>query len=162
WSAPRAPAAQRRGTQSWLLRLPASGGEATRARRDFDPRPAQSSSHLREKLLEQSAKLERRPLAAIAHDRRRDGALAIDLPAADRRAVRSRIAPRAGKAALSLLAGSAALTLACQQLPARTRAGTGRVLEREEARAVESGDVETTIAHALVERAARGDGLAVA
>src|SRR5262249_15806442 len=52
--------------------------------------------------------------------------------------------------------------LASDQLPAGTRAETRRVLERDEARAVESGDVETTIAHALVERAARGHDLAVA
>jgi hypothetical protein len=43
-----------------------------------------------------------------------------------------------------------------------TRAGTRRVLERDEAAAVESDDVETTIVYALVERAAHGDALAVA
>jgi len=52
--------------------------------------------------------------------------------------------------------------LAGDQLPAGSRAGTRCVLERDEAAAVESDDVETTIAYALVECAANGDGLAVA
>src|SRR4029077_14712873 len=128
----------RREVQSWPLRPRASKREATRVRRDFDPPPARSSSHLREKLLEQSAQLERWAIAAVAHDGRREVARAIDLPVANRHAARSRIAPRA---ALSLLAGSAALALARQQLPTGTRAGTRRVLERDEAAAVESDDV---------------------
>src|SRR5262245_22147822 len=41
-------------------------------RRDFDPPPARSSSHLREKLLEQSAQFERWALAAVRHHGRRD------------------------------------------------------------------------------------------
>ena len=69
-------------------------------------------------MLEQPAQLERRALAAIAHDGRRDVARAIDLPIANGGASRSRIALRAGRAALSLLAGSAALALAGDQLPA--------------------------------------------
>src|SRR5262249_10478855 len=72
WSTPRAPAARRREAQSWPLRPPASKREATRVRRDFAPPPARSSSHLREKLLEQSAQLERWAIAAVAHDGRRD------------------------------------------------------------------------------------------
>src|SRR5262249_12094226 len=103
-------------------------GEATRVRRDFDPSPARSSSHLRQKLLEQSVQFERWALAAVAHDGRRDVALAFDLPSTNRRAARSRIAPRAAR--------SAALALARQQLPTGTRAGTRRVLERDEAAAV--------------------------
>jgi hypothetical protein len=57
-------------------------------------------------LLEQSAQLERWAIAAVAHDGRRDVARAIDLPVANRRAARSRIALRAA------LAGTAALALA--------------------------------------------------
>src|SRR5262249_8193267 len=57
WSAPPAPAAQRRGTQSWLLRLPASGSDARRGARS---RSTQSLLHLREELLEQPEQLERR------------------------------------------------------------------------------------------------------
>src|SRR5262249_57670291 len=63
---------------------------------------------------------------------------------------------------LALLAGRGGPALAGDQLPAGPRAGTRRVLERDEAAAVESDDIETTIAYALVERAAHGDGLAVA
>ena len=62
-------------------------------------------TRLKQKLLEQPAQLKGRPIAAVAHDGRRDVARAIDLPVPDRRAARSRIAPRAGRAALSLLAG---------------------------------------------------------
>src|SRR5262249_5433936 len=128
---------------------------------DAEPRES-PSARLEEKLLKQPAQFERRAIAAVRHRGRRDVALAIDLPADNGGAARSRIAPPAGKAALSLLAGTAALALAGDQLPAGTRAETRRVLERDEAAAVESDDVETTIAYALVERAAHGDGLAVA
>src|SRR5262245_62328180 len=119
-------------------------------------------TRLKQKLLEQRVHLERRAIAFVRHHGRRDVARAIDLPADNGGAARSRIAPRAGKAALSLLAGTAALALAGDQLPAGTRAGTRRILERDEAAAVESHNVEPTIAYALVERAAHGDGLAVA
>src|SRR5262249_43873563 len=128
---------------------------------DAEPRES-PSARLEEKLLKQPAQFERRAIAAVRHRGRRDVALTIDLPADNGGAARSRIAPRAGKAALSPLAGSAAPALAGDQLPAGTRAGTRRVLERDEAAAVESDDVKTTIAYALVERAAHGDGLAVA
>jgi hypothetical protein len=92
-------------------------------------------------LLKQAAQFERRAMAAVRHHGRRDVARAIDLPADNAGAARSRIAPRARKAALSLLAGTAALALAGDQLPAATRAGTRRVLERDEAAAVERDDV---------------------
>jgi len=114
-------------------------------------------ARLEQKLLEQLAQLEWRTLAAVAHDGRRDVARAIDLPAANRRTAQSRIAPRA---ALSLLASNAALALARDQLPAGTRAGARRILERDEAAAVESDDVETTIFCGLVERAAHGEAVA--
>src|SRR5262249_42674015 len=105
---------------------------------------------------------ERRSVAAVRHHGRCDIMRAIDLPLANRRAAQSWIALRTALSALSPLAGSAALALAGNQLPAGPRAGTRCVLERDEAAAVESDDVETTIAYALVERAAHGDGLAVA
>src|SRR5262245_54941608 len=111
--------------------------------------PRTSLTRVSQELLEQPAQFERRALAAVAHDRHRDIARAIDLPVANHRAARSRIAPRAGRAALSSFAGSAAPALAGDQLPAGTRAGTRRVLERDEASAVESDDVETAIACAL-------------
>ena len=69
-------------------------------------------THLREKLLEQSAQFELRTLAAVAHDRRRDVARAIDLPIANGSAARSRIALRTRRAALSSLASDPALALA--------------------------------------------------
>src|SRR5499427_8426950 len=47
-------------------------------------------------------------------------------------------------------------------MPARTRAGTRRILARDETAAVESNDVETTIVCGLVERAAHGEAIAVA
>jgi LysR substrate binding domain len=115
-----------------------------------------------QKLLEQPAQFELRAIAAVAHDRRRDVARAIDPPVANRRAPRSRIALRAGRAALSLLASDPALALAGNELPAGTRAGTRLIFERDEAAAVESNDVETTIFRGLVERAAHGEALAVA
>src|SRR5262249_7418940 len=124
--------------------------------------PSRLALHLADKLLEQRAQFQRRTFRAVAHDGRRDVARAIDLPFANRHAARPRIAPRAGRAALSILAGSAALALAGDQLPPGTRAGTRRILKRDEAAAVECDDLETTIAYALVERAAHGDGLAVA
>src|SRR5262249_24414567 len=118
-----------------------------------------SSSHLREKLLEQSAQLERRALAAVRHQGRRNVARAIDPPFANRRAAQSWITLLA---ALSPLTSDPPLTLARQQLPASTRAGTRRVLERDETSAVESDAVQTTILLGLVERAAHGDAIAVA
>src|SRR5215813_9161949 len=123
---------------------------------DAEPRES-PSARLEEKLLKQPAQFERRAIAAVRHRGRRDVALAIDLPADNGGAARSRIALRA---ALSLLACSAALALARQQLPAGTRAETRRVLERDEAAAVESDDVKTVIACALVERAAHGEAVA--
>jgi hypothetical protein len=96
-------------------------------------------------------------IAAVRHHGRRDVARAIDLPIANSSAARSRIAPRA---AFSLLAGSAALALARQQLPTGTRAGTRQVLERHEAAAVESNDVKTVIFCGLVERDAHGEAVA--
>src|SRR5215510_15750831 len=122
--------------------------------------PRTSLTRVSQELLEQAAQFKRRALAAVRHRGRRDVALAIDLPADNGGAARSRIAPRAGKAALSLLAGTAALALAGDQLPAGTRAETRRVLERDEAAAVESDDVETTIFCGLVERAAHGEAVA--
>src|SRR5262249_53346180 len=59
-------------------------------------------------------------------------------------------------------ASNATLALARQQLPAGARAGTRHILERDEAAAVASDDVQTTILLGLVERAAHGDALAVA
>jgi len=67
-----------------------------------------------QKLLEQPAQLEGRPIAPVGHDGRRDVARAIYLPVANRRAARSR---RAALAALSLLTGSAALALAGEPGP---------------------------------------------
>src|SRR5262249_6469990 len=69
---------------------------------------------------------------------------------------------QARRAALSPRASDPALTLARQQLPAGTRAGTRRILARDETAAVESNDVETTILCGLVECAAHGDAIAVA
>src|SRR5262245_59329031 len=46
-------------------------------------------SRLVQKLLEQAAQFERRAIAAVAHDGRRDIARAIDFPFANRRAARS-------------------------------------------------------------------------
>src|SRR5262249_23563177 len=97
-----------------------------------------------------------RALATIAHDGRCNVARAIDLPIANRRAAQSR------RAALSPRASDPALALARQQLPARTRAGTRRILASDETAPVESNDVETTILCGLVERAAHGDAIAVA
>src|SRR5262249_10555377 len=124
--------------------------------------PRTSLTRVLQELLKQPAQLERRSVAAVRHHGRRNVARAIDFPVANRCAARSRIALRAGKTPLSLLAGSAAVASTGDPLPAGPRAGTRRVLERDEAAAVESDDVETTIAYALVERAAHGDGLAVA
>src|SRR5262245_10589909 len=116
-------------------------------------------SRLVQKLLEQPAQFERRALAAVRHHGRCNVARAIELPLANRHAAQSWIALRT---ALSLLASDPALALARQELPAGTRAGTRRIPERDEATAVESNDVETTIICALVERAAHGDALTVA
>src|SRR5262249_42657918 len=88
--------------------------------------------------------------------------LPVVFPATDGRPAQAGVALRTLGTALSLLAGSAALALAGDQLPAGTRAETRRVLERDEAAAVESDDVETVIFCGLVDRAAYGDGLAVA
>src|SRR6516165_8287472 len=115
-------------------------------------------SRLVQKLLEQPAQFERRALAAVRHHGRRNVARAIDLPIADRHAAQSWIALWA---ALSPRASDLALALARQQLPARTRAGTRRILASDETAAVESNDVETTIVCGLVERAAHGDAVAV-
>src|SRR5262249_4097849 len=104
--------------------------------------PRTSLTRVSQELLEQPTQFERRALATIAHDGRCDVARAIDLPIPDRRAAQSR---RAALAALSLLASDPALALARQRLPVSTRAGTRRILERDETSAVESGDVETTI-----------------
>src|SRR5262245_22318829 len=79
-------------------------------------------SRLVQKLLEEPAQLERRALAAVRHQGRRDVARAIELPVADRRAAQSRITLWAALAAVSLLASDPALALARQQLPAGTRA----------------------------------------
>ena len=98
-------------------------------------------TRLKQKLLKQPAQLKGRAIAAVAHDGCRNVARAIDLPVPDRRATRSRIAPQAGRAALSLLAGSAALALTGDELPTGTRAGTRRILDRDEAAAVESDNV---------------------
>jgi hypothetical protein len=103
-----------------------------------------------------------RALAAVAHDGNRDVARPIDLPIPNRRAAQSRIALRAGSPALPPLAGSPALALTGDELPATTRAGTRGVLERDEAAAVESDDVKKTIVCALDKRAAHGDALAIA
>src|SRR5262249_37010357 len=86
-------------------------------------------------------------------------ARAIDLPVADRRAAQSWITLRA---ALTPLTSDPALALARQQLPAGTRAGTRSILERDEAAAIASDDVQTTILLGLVERAAHGNAIAVA
>src|SRR5262245_36663885 len=89
--------------------------------------PRASLTRVSQELLEQPTQFERRALATIAHDGRCNVARAIDLPIADRRAAQSR---RAALAALSPRASDPALALARQQLPARTRARTRRVLER--------------------------------
>jgi hypothetical protein len=134
----------------------------TQVRRDFDSAPARPSSHLGEKLLEQPGQFEGRTVAAVTHDRRREVARAIDFAIANRRTARLRIALRAGGAAFSLLAGSAALALAGNELPTAARARTRLILERDEAAAVEGNDVETTILCGLVECATHGHALAVA
>src|SRR5262249_14080117 len=121
--------------------------------------PRTSLTRVSQELLEQPTQLERRALATIAHDGRCNVARAIDLPIANRRAAQS---GRAALAALSPRASDPALALARQQLPARTRAGTRRILASDETAAVESNDVETTILCGLVERAAHGDAIAVA
>jgi hypothetical protein len=74
-------------------------------------------TRLEEKLLEEPAQLERRALAAVRHQGRCDVARAIDLPVANGGASRSRIPPRAGRAAFSLLTSGPAL--------AEWRAGDG-------------------------------------
>src|SRR5262245_43812777 len=122
-------------------------------------RPRTSLTRVPQKLLEQPAQFERRALAAVRHHGRRNVARAIDLPVANRHAAQSWIALRA---ALSPRASDPALALARQQLPAGTRAGTRRILERDEAAAVESDDFETMILRGLVERATHGDAIAVA
>src|SRR6516225_1181895 len=124
--------------------------------------PRTSLTRVSQELLEQAAQFERRALAAVAHDGRREVARTVDPPVANRHAARSRIAPRAGNTALSPLTSDPALALARQQLPTGARAGTRHILERDEAAAVESNDVETTILRGLVERAAHGDAIAVA
>src|SRR5262249_22270928 len=83
-------------------------------------------------------------------------------PLANRRAAQSWIALRSTLAALSPRASDPALALARQQLPAGPGARTRRILERDEAAAVESADVETTILRGRVERAAHGDAIPVA
>jgi hypothetical protein len=115
-----------------------------------------------QKLLEQPAQFERRALAAVGHHGRCNVARAIDLPFADRRAAQSWITLWAALAALSPLASDAALAGTRQLLPAGTRARTRRIPERDEAAAVASDDVETTIVRGLLERAAHGDAIAVA
>jgi hypothetical protein len=45
-------------------------------------------------------------------------------------------------------------------MPTATRAGTRRVLERDEAAAIESDDVKTAIFCGLVERAPHGEAVA--
>ena len=113
-------------------------------------------------MLEQSAQFELGAIAAVAHDRRREVARAIDLPIANGSAPRSRIALRAGRAALSLLAGNPALALAGNELPTGTGAGTRLILERDEAAAVEGNDVETTIIGISIEGTTNIDAAAVA
>src|SRR5262245_62292030 len=107
--------------------------------------PRTSLTRVSQELLEQPAQFERRALAAIRHHGRCNVARAIDLPLANRHAAQSWIALRSAFAALSPRAGDPTLALARQQLPAGTRAGTRRILERDEAAAVESDDVGTTI-----------------
>src|SRR6516162_7365603 len=124
--------------------------------------PRTSLTRVSQELLKQPAQFERRALAAVRHHGRYNVARAIDLPVANRRAVQSWTTLRAALTALSPRAGDPALALARQQLPARTRARTRRILASDETAAVESNDVETTIAYALVERAAHGDAVAVA
>jgi hypothetical protein len=76
-------------------------------------------TRLKQKLLKQPAQLKGRAIAAVAHDGCRNVARAIDLPVPDRRAARSRIAPRAGRAALSLFAGCASLDFIHQKTKMR-------------------------------------------
>src|SRR5262249_9179384 len=142
---------------SWLLRLPASGGDA---RRGAGSRSTQSLLHLREELLKQPEQLERRAVPAIAHERRGDVFLPVDFPAPDGRPPQAGVALRTLGPALSLLAGSAALALARQQLPAGTRAETRCIFARDEAAAVESDNVKTVIFCGLVECAAHGEAVA--
>src|SRR5262249_1988783 len=134
--------------------LPASGG------RGAGSRSAQSLLHVREELLEQPEQLERRAVPTVAHERRGDVFLPVDFPAADGRPAQAGVALRTLGTALSLLAGSAALALARQQLPTGTRAETRRIPERDEAAAIESDDVNTVIFRGLVERAAHGEAVA--
>src|SRR5262249_36538622 len=86
-----------------------------------------------QELLEQPAQFERRALAAVRHHGCCNVARAIDLPIANRHAAQSCIALPSALAALALLAGDPTLPLARPQLPAGTRAGTRRILERDEA-----------------------------
>src|SRR5262249_6266097 len=125
-------------------------------------RPGRWLTRLVQKLLEQPAQFERRALAAIAHDRRRDIARAVDLPVANRHAAQSWVALRSPLAALAHRTRNATLTWTRKQLPAGTRAVNWGILERDEAAAVASDDVQTTILLGLVERAAHGDAIAVA
>src|SRR5262249_32472939 len=124
--------------------------------------PRTSLTRVSQELLEQLAQFERRALAAVRHHGRRNVARAVDRPAANCRAAQSWIPLRAAFATLALKTSNATLALARQQLPAGARAGTRHILERDEAAAVESNDVETTILCGLVERAAYGDAIAVA
>jgi hypothetical protein len=114
-------------------------------------------------LLEQSAQLERWALSAVAHDGRRDVVCAIELPVANCRAARSRIALRA---ALSLLAGSAALATTSDHLPAITWTQSGVVARRDERRRLAHDEVEGLVgrvgavgpAHPRRPPVATGDG----
>src|SRR6516225_11137605 len=92
--------------------------------------PRTSLTRLVQKLLEQPAQFERRALAAVAHDRYRDVARAVDLPVANRRAAQSWIALRSTLAALSPRASSAALAAAGDDLPAVARTRSGVVARR--------------------------------
>src|SRR5262249_36143057 len=117
--------------------------------------PRTSLTRVLQELLEQPAQFERRAPPALGHHRRRDGARAIGLSIANRRAAQSRPSP------LSPPPTAPPPTLAPQQLPAGTGAGTRRILASDETAAIESDDVETTILRGRVERAAHNEALAV-
>src|SRR6516164_7573256 len=91
-------------------------------------------------LLEQHAQFERRPLSAIAQERRGGVMLAIDFLTADGRAAQSRLSPYALRTALPLQPGEAALAGGGNKLPSRTGARAWRIFETDEATAIAGDD----------------------
>jgi len=81
-------------------------------------------------LLEQHAQFERRPLSAIAQERRGGVMLAIDFPTADGRAAQPRLAPYALRTALPLQPGDAALARSARSQRRQRRATRGKGTEQ--------------------------------